>query len=83
LLFVLFRERKIFIPLFKASGKGLVNLLRLFKLALRPKEFLITITVVLFFWMLARAYWYYPLLSFVLILFFVVSILRYVKSREQ
>jgi len=83
LLFVLFRERKIFIPLFKASGKGLVKLLRLFKLALRPKEFLIIITVVLFFWMLARAYWYYPLLSFVLILFFVVSILRYVKSREQ
>jgi len=83
LLFVLFRERKIFIPLFRASAKGLVKLLRLFKLALRPREFLIIITVVLFLWILARVYWYYPLLFLIMLLFFAASIVRFIQSRKK
>ncbi len=81
LLFVLFRKRRIFIPLFRTLDKGLGKLLYLFKLALRPRESLIIIAAVLFLWILTRSYWYYPLLSFVLLLLFGGSIVRYVQSR--
>ncbi len=83
LLFVLFQKRRIFVPLFRLFGKGLDKLLYLFKLALRPREFLIIITVVLFLLILTRSYWYYPLLFFIILLFFAASIVRFVKSREQ
>ncbi|MBN1694549.1 hypothetical protein JW879_04000 [candidate division WOR-3 bacterium] len=83
LLFVLFRKRRIFIPLFGALGKGLVKLLYVFKLALRPREFIIIISVFLLLWILTRFYWYYPLLSFVLLLLFGGSIVRYVQNRGK
>jgi hypothetical protein len=82
LLFILFRKRRLFIPLFRALGKGLVKVLYLLKLAVRPKEFLIIITVVLFFWILTRSYWYYPLFSFVLLLLFGASIVKFIQSRS-
>jgi hypothetical protein len=80
--FVCFRKRKIFIPLFRALSKVLGKLLYLFKLALRPREFLIIITVVLFLWVLTRFYLYYSLFSFVLLLLFGASIVRFVQSRR-
>lgn len=82
ILFVLFRKRKMFIPLFRVLGKGIVKLLDLFKLALRPKEFLIIIAVVLFLSIFTRIYWCYPLLFFVMLLFFGASIVRFVQSRN-
>ena len=81
-LFVLFRKRRIFIPLLRASGEALGKLLYIFKRALRPKEFLIIITVVLFLWILGRVYWYYPLLFLIMLLLFAVSIVRFVQSRK-
>jgi hypothetical protein len=82
MLFVIYRKRKIFMPLLRVLDMGFVKTLCLFKLALRPKEFLIIIGVVLFLWMLIIPYWYYSLLSFVLLLFFVASIVRFVQSRN-
>jgi hypothetical protein len=81
-LFILFRKRRIFIPLFRASGKVLVKLLCLFKLALRPREFFIIVTVVLFLWILGRLYWYYPLLFLVILLLFAASVVRFIQSRN-
>ncbi len=83
LLFVLFRKRKMFIPLFRSLGKGLVKLLYLFRFAFRPKEFLIIVTVVLFLWILTRSYWYYPLLFLIMLLFFAASIVRFIQSRKK
>jgi len=83
LLFVLFRKRKIFIPLFRALGKGLVKLLYVFRLVLRPREFLIINSVFLILWILTRSYWYYPLFSFVLLLLFGASIVRFVQSKGK
>ncbi len=82
LLFIIFRKRKIFMPLFRGLGKGLVKVLCLFKLALRPKEFLIIITVVLLLWIFSGIYWYSPLLFIVILLFFAASIVKFIQSRK-
>jgi len=82
-LAVLFKKRKMFLPIYRVMSRSFVRLFDLLTLALRPKEFFIIITVVLLLWISTKTYWYYPLLSFVLILFFVVSVVRFVKSREQ
>jgi len=82
LLAFLFKKRRMFLPIYMGMSRSFIKLLDLLTLALRPKEFLVIITVILFLWILTKTYWYYPLFSFVLILFFVVSIVRYVKSRH-
>jgi hypothetical protein len=82
-LFSLLKQRKIFLPIFNGISRIFVRSQRLFTIVLRPKEFLIIITFILFLWMWTRAYWYYPLLSFVLILLFIVSIVRFIRSLER
>ncbi len=83
LLFILFRKRKIFLPLFRTLDKWIVKLLYLFKLASGPGEFLVMITVVLFLWVFFRIYWYKPLLFIVTLLFFAAAIVRFVQSRKE
>ncbi len=82
LLSFLLKKRRIFLPLYKVLRRVFMKMLILLSLALRPKEFLIIITVVLFLWILTRSYWYYPLFSFVLLLLFATSIVRFVQSRN-
>ena len=82
-LFFLFKQKRIFFPVFDGVNRIFIRSQRLFTIVLRPKEFLIIITVILFFWIWIRAYWYYPLFSFVLILFFIASIVRFVQNRRK
>jgi len=83
LLFILFRKRRIFLPLSRVLGKGFVKLQYLFKLVSGPGEFLVMITVVLFLWVFFRIYWYKPLLFIVTLLFFAAAIVRFVQSRKE
>jgi hypothetical protein len=83
LLFIIYRKRKMFIPLFKVLVKGVSKILSPFKLVLRPGVFLIIVVVILFLSIFAGIYWYYPLFFFVILLFFGASIVRFVQSRRE
>ena len=76
------RKRRIFLPVFNEMERFFGRTSSLFAIVLRPKEFFIIITAILFLWIWTRAYWYYPLLTFVLLLFFTISIVRFIKSRN-
>jgi hypothetical protein len=81
LIYVFIRKRRIFIPLFVLLWEELVKLSKGFKLAARPGELLVIVTIILLVSLFLKVYLYYPVLLFVILLFFTASIVRFIESR--
>jgi hypothetical protein len=83
LIYVFIRKRRVFIPMFEALWKQLINLSKCFRLALSPGGFLAIITVVLIICFFLRIYFYFSfLVMFVVLLVFTASVVRFIESRS-
>ena len=83
LIFIIYRKRKMFIPMFRVLFEGIKKMINSLKVALKPGVFLIIIAVILFLSIVAAIYWYYPLLFFAILLFFAASIVKFAQNREK
>jgi hypothetical protein len=82
LIYVFIRKRRVFIPMFEALWKQLINLSKCFRLALSPGGFLAIITVVLIICFFLRIYFCFSfLVMFVVLLVFTASVVRFIESR--